>query len=215
MKFVRLTVTLTAAVALAMAWASGPAGAHGGEGVLTVESSTKDTRGGVRYVVRLTWEDDGHPAVDATVTAVPFGPAVTDATPLVMGPVDDDGRYQVSIPSPGDGPWEARFTSVTPTASIVAPGSEVPPPATSTTTTSGEAATTSAPTTAEAPATTDDEPSAAGPVADGTSAPDADSGSDSPLVLVALAVAVMAVAAGLALVLRRRNDDQEAQIEGP
>src|SRR3546814_8353286 len=49
--------------------AASPAAAHDGEGILTVESQIPTGDVVVEYVVRVTWADDGHPALQSTVTA--------------------------------------------------------------------------------------------------------------------------------------------------
>ena len=108
--------------ALAVLSSAAPAGAHGGNGTFTIESSTPDATG-VRFVVRLVWDNDGHPAADATVTAVAIGQDVV-ATPVPMT-FTDDGRYTATVPPPDASTWTVRFTAINPTGTGEAPGSEV------------------------------------------------------------------------------------------
>ena len=42
----------------------------------------------------------------------------TPHTPVVMDPIDDDGRYAATIAYDSGGSWTVRFTAVTPTATI-------------------------------------------------------------------------------------------------
>lgn len=93
---------------------TGVAGAHEGNGVITVESAT-DGKDGANYTLRVTWENDGHPAADAVVTATAVDPAGTAQTPVAMTAVGD-GRYQAFVPLPQPGTWTVRFSVVEPTA---------------------------------------------------------------------------------------------------
>lgn len=110
-------LTLLAVVVLLMAAATN-ALAHEGRGVLVVESRVPTAATVIPYVVRLTWEDDGDPAIDATVTATPIAPDGTVQTPVPMEPIDQDGRYRTTITYPSNGRWTVRFTAVTPTATL-------------------------------------------------------------------------------------------------
>lgn len=110
-----LLALLIASVALGI---TTPAAAHEGDGILTVESQAPAGDLAVRYVVRLTWADDGHPALGATVTAVPVAPDGEPQTPVTLEPTDEDGRYSATVTYPTAGDWTVRITSVTPTDSI-------------------------------------------------------------------------------------------------
>jgi hypothetical protein len=75
----RRPVAALAAVAAVLALALGlggasPAGAHDGAGTLTVEAAHPVDPLSVHYIVVLTWDNDGHAAEDATVTATPVAP---------------------------------------------------------------------------------------------------------------------------------------------
>ena len=94
----------------------GVASAHEGDGVLVVESQGPANGMSVPYVVRLTWEDDGHAAVDATVTATAIAADGTPQTPVPLEPVDQEGLYVATLTYPAAGSWTVRFTSVTPAA---------------------------------------------------------------------------------------------------
>lgn len=111
-------VPLTLLIATVVLGLATPAAAHEGEGILTVESQEPDGDGAVRYVVRVTWADDGHPALGSTVTATPIAPDGAPQTPVTLEPTDEDGRYATTVTYPAPGDWTVRFTSVTPTGTI-------------------------------------------------------------------------------------------------
>lgn len=124
----------------------GVASAHEGEGVLVVESQGPADGLDMAYVVRLTWEDDGHAAFDATITATAIAADGTPQTPVPLEPVDQDGRYTATLTYPEAGTWTVRFTSVTPAATTELAEQVVEPPTTTasstTSTTSGTTTTT-------------------------------------------------------------------------
>jgi hypothetical protein len=93
-----------------------PVGAHEGAGVLVVEVEEGNPDGSVRLVVRLTWRNDGHPALDATVTATAVDAGGRPTTPVSMTSSDRDGRYQATVVLPSPGVWLLRLTAVTPAA---------------------------------------------------------------------------------------------------
>ena len=127
----RFTAALLALVVLTLSAGASPAAAHGGEGQFTVEA--REPRGsGFRYVVRLIWTDDGHAALDATVTATVVAADGTPQTPVTLNPLDQDGRYAAVVASPGGAPYTVRFTAVTPEAT--AEITQQPPPTTTVTT---------------------------------------------------------------------------------
>jgi hypothetical protein len=114
----RTRAALAAVLLLLAATAAGgrTASAHEGEGILTLESQQVLPDGTASYQVRLIWENDGHAAIDSTVTATPIAPDGIPGTPVVMQAVDQDGRYAGSLTFAGGGTWTVRFTSVTPAA---------------------------------------------------------------------------------------------------
>lgn len=165
--------------------------AHEGEGIFEVQAQGSADSLTVRYVVRLTWANDGHPAFDSTVTATPIDPGGTPQTPVPMQFDGDDGRYSGTITYPSPGNWTVRFTSVSP-ASTMEIVEEVTATATTTTSTPSS-------TTTTAPVDVDDtqpEQAAPTPVTD-----DGGGGVDGLLVVAVLAV----VAVGAALALRTRR----------
>jgi len=170
MKPLRTLARLAAVAAIAAAmFEPGVAAAHEGQGQFAVETD-EPADGGVRYVVRLTWVNDNHPAIDATVTATPIDPAGTAGTPVALSAVDQDGSYQGTVPLPKPGTWTVRFTAVTPAATT-----EVTRDVT-------------APTTTPAPTTT--EPVAPPTTAD-AAAPVTDTGSAGTIVFVAVVAALL------------------------
>jgi hypothetical protein len=94
--------------------AATPAGAHEGKAVITIEQ-VHPAGTSVHYIVRVTWENDGHPAVDATVTATGVVASGEQLTPVTLDQVDDDGRYAGAVEYPGPGTYTVRITSIDPT----------------------------------------------------------------------------------------------------
>jgi hypothetical protein len=105
-----------------------PAAAHDGPAIVVVEQ-VHPAGLQLHYIVRVTWEDDGHPAEDATVTATAIAADGTQLTPVPLAPADDDGRYAGVIEYPSAGAWTVRVTSIEPTGSVEEP-QEVTAPAT-------------------------------------------------------------------------------------
>lgn len=112
---------LTLALALALLPGAAPAGAHEGAGTITVEQ-VHPAGLSVHYIVMLTWDNDGHPAADATITATAIGPDGTSLTPTTLAPSGaGDGRYSGAVEFPEAGAWTVRFTSIEPTGSAERP----------------------------------------------------------------------------------------------
>jgi hypothetical protein len=108
------------AVAVAALAAAGllfgpPAGAQQGEGMISLEAA-HPAGTSVHFIVRVTWENDGHPATDSVVTATARGSDGTERTPVTLAPIDDEGRYANAIDFGAPGTWMVRFTSSDPTA---------------------------------------------------------------------------------------------------
>lgn len=168
--------------------------AHEGEGILKMESQGEAESATVPYAVRLTWANDGHPAVDATVTATPIDPSGSPQTPVPMQFEGQDGRYTGTVTFPTDGTWTVRFTSVIPGATmeilqeVAAPPPSTPTPSSTTTTAAEEPPGPDAPDTEEA--------SAVGEPAD-------DEDGVNGLILGAFLAVILAV--GVALVMRARK----------
>jgi hypothetical protein len=92
-----------------------PAGAQQGEGIINLEAA-HPAGTSVHFIVRVTWENDGHPATDSIVTATARGSDGTELTPVTLAPIDDEGRYANAIDFGSPGRWMVRFTSSDPTA---------------------------------------------------------------------------------------------------
>jgi len=92
-----------------------PAGAQQGEGIINLEAA-HPAGTSVHFIVRVTWENDGHPATDSVVTATARGSDGTELTPVTLAPIDDAGRYANAIDFGSPGTWMVRFTSSDPTA---------------------------------------------------------------------------------------------------
>lgn len=191
-------VPLALLIALTVIGFASPAAAHEGEGILTVESQVPAGDLAVGYVVRVTWADDGHPALGSTVTATPIAPDGTPQTPVTLEPADEDGRYAATVTYPTPGDWTVRFTSVTPTGSI-----EVSEAVRSQTTTTTAPVTT----TTAAPDGNDDPGSDDATNED--SNPDDQGGSTigGTLALGGLAAAVVAAVVGFTRSARRSRED--------
>jgi hypothetical protein len=210
----RLAASLAAAVALALGLLLGlvpglggsPAGAHDGPAIVVIEQ-VHPAGLQMHYIVRVTWEDDGHPAEDATVTATAIAADGTQLTPVALAPADDDGRYAGVVEYPSAGTWTVRVTSIEPTGSVERP-QEVTAPATT------ELQDDSEVTTAPDESGEDDEGFA--PADDGTGDSDeaatgAPAGSDDsddsgmPAYLLVAAAAVVVIGAVTAVNIIRRN----------
>jgi hypothetical protein len=203
-----LVAALALALTLAAASGAAPAGAHEGGGTLTVEQVHP---GGlsVHYIVLVTWENDGHPAADATVTATAVGSDGTALTPVTLAPSGTgDGRYAGSVTFPEAGAWTVRFTSIEPTGSAERP-EQVTAPDTGAEGTDGSG---------DAGATATSEPGVA--LADdgtGASAAQDDGGDGGMPVLLIVAAAVVAVGGVVTalLAIRRHRPDLEAGTTEP
>lgn len=139
------TRILALAIAAMLAWSAGPVTAHEGAGDLAIEESSPVTDNQVRYVVRLISVNDGHGAVNATVTATAVAADGTAQTPVPLMAVDEDGRYAATITFPAPGTWTVRFTAVKPPAVLEQPATIAAPASTTTTTTALPATTATAP----------------------------------------------------------------------
>jgi len=191
---------LLAAAALALGAAAGPAAAHEGDAVVVIESIHPAGQS-IHYIVRVTWENDGHPAADATVTATAVAPDGTQLTPVALAPADADGRYAGAIEYPAPGAWTVRVTSIDPTGTVEQPQevtATVPTAGPDVTTGSGDAggfAPEEDGTGASDPAGSDDGQQAA-----------TDTGDDGrmPVAVIAVAAAVVVIGAVTALGIVRR-----------
>jgi hypothetical protein len=198
----RALAALAAALGLALALLPGaaPAGAHEGVGVLTVEQ-VHPAGLSVHYIVMLTWENDGHPAEDATVTATPVGSDGAALTPVTLAPSGaGDGRYSGAVEFPSAGSWTVRFTSIDPTGSAERPEQVTEP--TTTTAEQGGSGTDATTATSEPGVALAD---------DGTGSSAADDDSDSggiPVLLIvgAAVVAIGGVVTALLAIRRYRPD---------
>lgn len=199
-----LTVALAGAITLLGLMAglgASPAGAHEGPGILVMESDTP-TGTSHRYVIRLTWENDGHPAArTTTVNLTPTAPDGAARTPVPMTAVDDDGRFEATVDLAQPGAWKVRFTALNPSANVVIDVDVAPPTTTTAPTTT---------TTTEPPTTTEPEADADDLDTEEASATQDDPGSDStsgggPIVIGVLVVVAVAAGAALAIAYRSKK----------
>jgi hypothetical protein len=112
-------LALLGAAVLGLGPVAGPAGAHDGDAVLAVEVHPAGQS--IHYIVRVTWANDGHAALDATVTATAVAPDGTQLTPVPLVPADEDGRYAGVVDYPAPGAWTVRITSIDPTGTLEQP----------------------------------------------------------------------------------------------
>jgi hypothetical protein len=116
MKLRSFVIAVSVAVLAAAGLLLGPpAGAQQGEGIINLEAA-HPAGTSVHFIVRVTWENDGHPATDSVVTATARGRDGTELTPVTLAPIDDEGRYADAIDFGSPGTWMVRFTSSDPTA---------------------------------------------------------------------------------------------------
>jgi len=115
---IRRAVTAAALLLTVMLLLVAPATAHDGEGVITVEKAETASANQMRFTVRLTWQDDGHAALGATLTATPLRSTNVAQTPVVLDPIDQDGRYSAVVGFTGAEPWTVRFTAISPSATV-------------------------------------------------------------------------------------------------
>jgi hypothetical protein len=168
-----------------LAWTAAPAAAHDGDAAIAVEAADPEPDGSVHYVVRVTWTDDGHAALDTTVTATPVAGDGTPQTPVQMTAVDQDGRYEATVPFPAPGAWTIRFASIDPNGTVEQ-AQEVAEPTT----------TTAAPSTSAADAPTTTEARSGSEAAAASQPSDDDGGGGGSGGLVVGAVVVLLVVAG-------------------
>jgi hypothetical protein len=141
--------------------------------------------------VRLTWSNDGHAALDSTVTATPVRGDGTTATPVPLTPLDEDGRYEATVAFADPGSWTVRITAVSPIATLEVPTEVSAPIAT---------VTTVAPSATDATSTTtelDETPAAA--------ASDSEDGDGPPLALILVGIVVVAAITAVVVVRARRG----------
>lgn len=206
-------LALTLALAVALLPGAAPAGAHDGRGTITVEQ-VHPAGLSVHYIVMLTWDNDGHPAADATITATPIGPDGASLTPTTLAPSGaGDGRYSGAVEFPSAGAWTVRFTSIEPTGSAERP--EQVTEATTTTAApgdegSGDAATG---TTQAGVALADDDTGGSAQADDESDA--SDDGGIPVLLIVAAAVVALGGVVTAVLAIRRYRPDLEAGEAAP
>jgi hypothetical protein len=183
-RVIMLALAATASAALTAGGGVPSATAHEGEGIITVEST--DVAGTeATFRVRLTWQNDGHAALDATITATPLREGAAQ-TPVPMEAIDADGRYGATL-TLEPGAWTVRFTSVTPQGTLEVP-LEIAQP-----TTTAAPSTTSSPSTTGSPSTT----------ADGVVIEDEDEGGLGAPAVAGIAAAVVAGGVGVWAAVKR------------
>jgi hypothetical protein len=189
-----LLVVLAAAVPLL---AAPQASAHGGGGVLAVESFEPEGDGEApsrwSITVRLTFAEDGHAVDEATVTVAGESETGASLTPVGLT-AQGDGRFAGTIELPA-GSWNLRAVSVDPPAQLaLEPVTAAPPSSPSTVTTSVAGDQGAGTTTASGAAV------GAGPAAEDPRDPEEDdaAGTDLPwpvlIAVIAASAAVLVVA---------------------
>lgn len=128
----RCALAALAVVAWLAPLAPPPAAGHEGPGALALVAAEPAGPMAVTYRVRLTFRNDGHPATDATVTAVAEQAGGAATTPQPMAPEGADGTYVATVRFPAPGTWTVRFTAVSPPATLERTEEVAPPPTTTT-----------------------------------------------------------------------------------
>jgi hypothetical protein len=174
--------TLLATVFGATLLGAAPAGAHGGDIILSIGG---DGAGGIS--VNVTYKTDGHPVeaiVDVMVTAV--SDAGTEVGPLQLSSASEGVGWYTSPPDVlSDGHWTVTATTTTPVATTATSQIDVvPPPA--------------APAPAEPDAVADGDAEGASAAAAG------DEGSGIPSAALVLGGALVLLGVGAVIVVRRR-----------
>ena len=208
---IRLLAGVAAALALlVLGFSASPAGAHEGDAILTIEG-VHPAGTQIHYIVRVTWENDGHPAADATVTATAVGADGTQLTPVTLAPVDSDGRFAGVLDYPSPGSWTVRVTSIDPTGSVEQAQEVTPPPTTEVAESGSEV------TTGSGDGADDATEGGFAPADDGTGASGGDQaaavGSDDggmPVYLIVAAAAVVLIGAATAVNIIRRTGSRDA-----
>ncbi|MGH9024733.1 MAG: hypothetical protein ACRDWD_01245 [Acidimicrobiia bacterium] len=130
----RVAVVLALLVSAVLAL-SVPAAAHDDQGVLAGEyvANPPDAPEG-NYRVRLTFQNDGHPAEGATVTM-----SAADGTGGVIAPTPmsavDAGEYEAAVSFPNPGAWTVTVVASSPAATFEQALTIAEPPASTTTST--------------------------------------------------------------------------------
>lgn len=109
---------LAAVVTLAGLAPAAPAAGHEGSGTIRMAATTPASDAVIGYEVTVTFADDGHPAGDATVTAVVEQDGVPPLTPVPLTATAQEGRYAGRVRFPSPGRWIVRFNSVSPVGTL-------------------------------------------------------------------------------------------------
>jgi hypothetical protein len=192
---VRRAAALALLVIAASWWAATPVSAHGGEGVLALESFVPaggaDGPGRWDVAVRLTFAEDGHAVDEATVTVAGEDGAGTPLTPVALAP-RGDGRFS-GVVELVPGVWNLRVVSVEPPAQLALEPVTVSAPGPTSTAPSTDASTSAAPSTSVPPSTS------AAPAEVAAEEDDGAAGSDLPWPLLVAVVAVGGVLLAVAV----------------
>jgi copper resistance protein C len=201
---VRLALVVIGLVAVIVAGGAARAGAHEGEGQFTVslvDPPAPRAPGSVRYQVLLTYVNDGHPAPDATVTAVAEGPTTVGPLPMAEAA---EGTYEATVAFPSPGAWTVRFTAVTP-AAVLEVTQDLPAAATTTVASTVPPPTSTPPSALPATSPSTAPGSTIGDPGEAAGDKDDDGGGGVwPVVLLALGAGAV-VAVGAAVLVRRRR----------
>jgi hypothetical protein len=88
--------------------------AHEGKGVIVVISAEPGAELVVRYTVSVTFESDGHPAAEATVTVVGEKADGSKIGPVALAPSGVAGQYSGEVVFSSPGEWVMRVSSLGP-----------------------------------------------------------------------------------------------------
>ena len=97
----------------------GTASAHGDDAIAELVAFTPAPDGASAQVtVRLTFQNDGDPVDEATVTISGDDAAGHTLTPATLDPGAQPGLFEGTLALPGPGTWNLRVTSIEPEASL-------------------------------------------------------------------------------------------------
>lgn len=104
--------------ALALVAMAGPAAAHGGPGVIDVGDPETTGELQIEFPVRITYENDGHPAEEVEgLTVAGRGPDGAELAPTdAFVPGDAPGVFRATVTLPVEGQWELTVDAVEPAA---------------------------------------------------------------------------------------------------
>lgn len=183
-----------------------PAAAHGDEGVMEITRLEQLGNDQIDLEVGIVYDNDGHQAEDANVSATFSGPDGASVGPVLLDQVRPGASlYSTTVQVPTGGTWTVLVDSTGPSASAAGELAVDTDTLITATTQAPE------PTEETTDDTTDDGVEAGADVtADAATAADDAEDAGSATTLIAIAAAVLMVGVGAVLILRRRSATEDA-----